>query len=184
MTQRIVQIRPQLLGVSSPQELVRDLQHTHKTETTITHHNSPMAWVFYRVNLQQTVSLLYCGHIFLTCDFPAADWMVPGPSPPPPLSPSILPSLSSALPLLALPLCPCIGTFHQEKTATHSEEVSHQHFYAPSIWVIGELLLVHRRYRRSKLSSCFCRDTFSSRTILNCSLRLDYGRVVIKSVRI
>lgn len=185
MTQRIVQIRPQLLGVSSPQELVRDLQHTHKTETTITQHNS---WfgsytegVFYRVNLQHTVSLLYCGDIFLTCDFPAVDWMVPGPSSPPPLSPSILPSLSSALPLLALPLCPCIGTL---KTATHSEEVSHQRFYAPSIWVIGELLLVHRRYRRSILSSCSCRDTFSSRTILNCSLRLDYGRVLLERVRI
>lgn len=64
-------------------------------------------------------------------------------------------------------------------------QLSNEHFHAPSIWMIGEVLIADLPYRCSVLSSCFCRDTFSSKTTLNCSRRLNYdihGRSLIKTV--
>lgn len=123
-------------------------------------------------SLQQTVLLLYCGGIFLTWD----TW-VPGL---PHLLHSLLQSLHHFPQLFHICLCLCASAEHsvREKTATHS---ANGHFHAPSIWTTGELL-VSLKCRRSKPSSCFCKEAFSPRTFLNCPLRLDWGRVLIKTV--
>lgn len=82
MTQRNYKISLQLQGVSSPQELIRDLQDTHthtdKTETTvITQHNcghtgSPVSvWHRGRIIFSQTATK--CLYILLTFDFPTAE---------------------------------------------------------------------------------------------------------------
>lgn len=121
-------------------------------------------------SLQQTVFLLYCGSVFLT-------W-VPGL---PRLLHSLLQSLHHFPQLFHVCLCLCasaMGHSVREKTGTHSAD---GHFYAPSIWTIGELL-VRLKCRRSKPSSCFCKEALSPRMFLNCPLRLDWGRVLIKTV--
>lgn len=104
--------------VSSPQELVGDLQHTH-THTHNRNNYTTSLWaqvhlgVLYRgssiIIFVQTITnclYVYIGvNCWLTCDLPTAVWTVPGLPLSPPLSPSILGSLSSVLPLLSLPLC-------------------------------------------------------------------------------
>lgn len=111
--QRIVQIRLRLLGVCSPQELGRDLQDTHKTPTIIQHDGGthpPEVSVSFRGSIWQPTA--NCLLVILWWRLPH---MGPWTSPPPPLSASVSPSLSSALPRLPLPLCQCNGTFRQGK---------------------------------------------------------------------
>lgn len=118
--QRIVQIRLRLLGVCSPQELGRDLQYTHKTPTTITQQDCwgthpPVLSVLFRGSIWQPTA--NCHFVILWWHLPHMGHMGPWTSLPPPLSPSVSPSLSSALPHLPLPLCQCSGTFRQGKNS-------------------------------------------------------------------
>lgn len=55
--------------------------------------------------------------------------------------------------------------------------ISQWQVHPPLIWVTGELFIIDFRYWRSNLMSCFCRATFSSKTILSCSFSLPCVRV-------
>lgn len=174
---RIVQIRLRLLDVCSPLELGRDLQYTHKTPTIIqqdcggTH--PPVVSVLFREYLTAYSKLSSCYIVVASSshgslDFPASSTLS--------FSLSITSHSSSTSAFASVPVQWDIPS--RKKTATHSAD---GHFYAPSIWTVGELL-VRLKCRRSKPSSCFCKEVFSPRTFLNCSLRLDWGGVLIKTV--
>lgn len=151
----------------------KHIKHQQQLYNMIVGAHIHLWWVSYSEgvfdSLQQTVFLLYCGGIFLTWD----TWVLG--------LPCLLHSLHLFPQLFHVCLCLCAsaaGHSIREITATHSAD---RHFYAPSIWTIGELL-VRLKCRRSKPSSCFCKEAFSTRTFLNCSLRLDWGRVLITTV--